>query len=119
MKLTFISFLTLIILCLFSITLSAKARSKNRMNTHYKLKKAAKETAKAKTATVKIAPKSLSAEDLPDVPIYFQTWIKYFNFRKKSPSEPSKKPKYFFKNEAFGKQSLAKDDTKDLVRNLF
>jgi hypothetical protein len=55
------------------------------------------------------APKNLTAEDLPDVPIYFQAWIKYFHFQK-SGNDKSKKPKFFFKNEAFLRQHVSEND---------
>ena len=56
------------------------------------------------------APKNLTAEDLPDVPIYYQGWIKYFNYFKKTTQKTSK-PRFFFKNEAFIKQNIGKNST--------
>eukprot|EP00340_Litonotus_pictus_P005635 CAMPEP_0170516554 /NCGR_PEP_ID=MMETSP0209-20121228/2732_1 /TAXON_ID=665100 ORGANISM="Litonotus pictus, Strain P1" /NCGR_SAMPLE_ID=MMETSP0209 /ASSEMBLY_ACC=CAM_ASM_000301 /LENGTH=681 /DNA_ID=CAMNT_0010801479 /DNA_START=180 /DNA_END=2225 /DNA_ORIENTATION=- len=54
----------------------------------------------------------MTSGDLPDAAIYYQAWIKYFNFVKSSETK-SKKPKYFFKNDVYKKQpshSGNKDD---------
>ena len=65
-------------------------------------------------------PKNLTADDLPEVPIYYQGWLKYFNYVKKSDNK-SNKPKFFFKNDAYAKQNiggnLAGED--DQVINIF
>lgn len=57
-----------------------------------------------------------AGDDLPDVPIYFQGWIKYFRYSENGQEKPSK----FFKNSSFEKQLQAKDgeEAKDKVKLL-
>ena len=43
-----------------------------------------------------------TADDLPDMPVYFQGWIKYFRYIENG----ADKPKMFFKNSAFEKQNV-------------
>lgn len=43
-----------------------------------------------------------TADDLPDMPVYFQGWIKYFRYIENG----AEKPKMFFKNSAFEKQNV-------------
>ncbi len=47
-------------------------------------------------------PPQKAGDDLPDVPIYFQGWVKYFRY-----VETGKKPSKFFKNTLFEKQGPA------------
>ena len=56
----------------------------------------------------KLSQEELNKDDLPDIPIYFQGWIKYFKF---NDEVNAKKPKNFFKNTDFGKQSEVKTDS--------
>lgn len=42
-------------------------------------------------------------DDIPDMPIYFQSWLKYLNF-KETATGPNSKPKKFFKNDMFDVQ---------------
>lgn len=88
-----------------------------RMNTHFLLKNNMKNNP---ADHKQFAPKNLTAKDLPDQPIYFQGWIKYFSFLKTS-SNKNRSPKYFFKNEAFVKQTADEEDTlnDDQVRLYF
>ena len=44
-----------------------------------------------------------TTEELPDIPILHQTWVKYFHYTEGA----AVKPKTFFKNEMFGKQTDA------------
>ena len=46
-----------------------------------------------------------AGEDLPDVPVYYQGWVKYFRYAENG----EEKPKMFFKNNAFAKQQLGED----------
>jgi hypothetical protein len=56
-----------------------------------------------------------AGEDLPDVPIYYQGWVKYFRYFANS----EEKPKTFFKNTFFAKQQPGNDkDEKDNVKIL-
>jgi hypothetical protein len=70
---------------------------------------AAKSSDKSATGSSQIKQKS---DDLPDVPIYYQGWVKYFHYKDGGQDRPKK----FYKNEAFAKQSQAgnlKKDTPD------
>ena len=52
--------------------------------------------------------------DLPSMPIYYEAWIKYFNFQVTEETLKGKpKPKFFFKNEAFKKQDAIKGATQE------
>jgi hypothetical protein len=64
--------------------------------------KARKEEVKA------ITQEELNKADLPDTPIYYQTWIKYFKYRDEKTAE---KPKHFFKNPSFQLQTEIKTDS--------
>jgi hypothetical protein len=63
----------------------------------------------------------VNPEDLPDLPIYNECWVKYFHYRD---TVDATKPKSFFKNEAFFKQyqsgSILKEkfEEKDSVNKL-
>lgn len=79
-----------------------------KMNTHFSMKKkdpAAKPATSgaSPSASAGAPPKNLSQDDLPEVPVYLQGWVKYFTFTK-NPSEKSNKPKFFFKNDAYLEQ---------------
>lgn len=50
-----------------------------------------------------------AGDDLPEMPVYFQGWIKYFRYVENG----GIKPKKFFKNAMFDKQSPAGADNKD------
>ena len=51
-----------------------------------------------------------TGDDLPDIPIYFQGWVKYFRYIENG----GEKPKMFFKNSAFNKQNPeVKGEAKD------
>jgi hypothetical protein len=56
----------------------------------------------------KLTQEELNKGDLPDIPIYFQGWIKYFKYQDEVNAQ---KPKYFFKNSDFEKQSEVKTDS--------
>jgi hypothetical protein len=61
-----------------------------------------------------------AGEDLPDVPIYFQGWVKYFRYAENG----QERPKKFFKNTAYGKQlqaasADASKEEKDQVKLQF
>lgn len=66
------------------------------------------------------APKNLTADDLPDdVPIYYQGWIKYFHYHRSPEENKSKKPKFFFKNEAFKNQNQGEEQSDQVSFYLF
>lgn len=48
-------------------------------------------------------------DDLPDIPVYYQGWVKYFRYAESTGEKPSK----FFRNSAFDKQTLDGEDEKD------
>lgn len=48
-------------------------------------------------------------DDLPELPVYYQGWIKYFRYAESTGEKPSK----FFKNPAFEKQSEGDGEEKD------
>jgi hypothetical protein len=50
-----------------------------------------------------------AGDDLPDMPIYFQGWIKYFRYIENGTEKPSK----FFKNQVYEKQSPPSENDKD------
>lgn len=98
-KLAFIVILSYMV----SLCFSVGSLSSFKMNTHFGMMKKNSQKSNAKTPheeRSKYAPKNLTADDLPDTPLYFKTWIKYFTFNKNF-DDKSKKPKYFFKNDAF------------------
>ncbi|MFO0515331.1 MAG: hypothetical protein ACK5YA_00600 [bacterium] len=103
--------IAVMISCLIAVSHCVSSESSFKMNTHFKsLKKLGPgESAEIPVDKSLYAPKNLTAEDLPDMPIYYQAWIKYFHFQKIG-SDKSKKPKFFFKNEAFLKQSESEKD---------
>jgi hypothetical protein len=68
--------------------------------------KARKEEAKPLTQD------ELNKEDLKDVPIYYQTWIKYFKYQDEKTAD---KPKHFFKNPVFEKQDEVKTDSDKVI----
>lgn len=90
---------------ILNICICSGSLSSLKMNTHFSLKKNTniKELPTAKVENGTYAPKNLTADDLPDVPIYYQGWVKYFTFSK-SNIDKVHKPKFFFKNEAFLEQ---------------
>ena len=55
-----------------------------------------------------LTQEDLKADDLPDVPIYYQGWVKYFKYLDEKKAE---RPKHFFKNTEFAKQGEVKSDT--------
>jgi hypothetical protein len=57
----------------------------------------------------------LNKDDLKDVPIYYQTWIKYFKYLDEKTAE---KPKHFFKNPLFEKQTEIKTDSDKVLKLL-
>ena len=87
------------------------------MNTHFKaLKKTSHRNGPQDkdipAETKEYAPKNLTAEDLPSIPVYFETWVKYFNFAKNSEDPQRKsKPKFFFKNGSFQTQQTTNQET--------
>lgn len=105
MKIVIAIKIAVMVSCLIAVSYCVGSESSFKMNTHFKsLKKLGPgESAEIPTDKSLYAPKNLTAEDLPDMPIYYQAWIKYFHFQKVQ-SDKSKKPKFFFKNEAFLKQ---------------
>jgi hypothetical protein len=64
------------------------------------------------TVITPIAPPIISQiqqstqDDLPDLPIYFQGWVKYFKYANENTSN---RPKTFFKNNMFATQVVKKD----------
>jgi hypothetical protein len=111
MKIAKLILLALVLSCVIEVSYNMGSHSSFKMGTRFKsLKKAGPgESAVIPTDKSLYAPKNLTADDLPDVPIYYQAWIKYFHFQKVG-SDKSKKPKFFFKNEAFLKQSQTEKD---------
>ena len=55
-----------------------------------------------------LTQEELNKGDLQDVPIYYQTWIKYFKYTDQKQAE---KPKHFFKNPSFELQTEIKTDS--------
>lgn len=111
--------------CLIAVSYCVGSESSFKMNTHFKAlkKQAPGESVEIPQDKSLYAPKNLTAEDLPDMPIYYQAWIKYFHFQKVE-SEKSRKPKFFFKNEAFLKQvdtekERAKEDQVSIFKLIF
>lgn len=127
MKITKLLIYVAILGCLATTILCVGSLGTMKMNTHFaSLKKQNGQSPVIKEDRSKYAPKNLTADDLPDVPIYYQGWVKYFHFMKTSEKD-KKKPQYFFKNEAYKKQVAEdanvepKDDDKkvdDQVRYL-
>lgn len=120
MKITNIIVLTIINSYLISVIFCVGSLSSLKMNTHFGLYKKLQpgESAEIPQDKSMYAPKNLTADDLPDIPIYYQGWIKYFNFHKTNDKKTSK-PKFFFKNEAFLKQisenSTDKEDDQVII----
>lgn len=83
---------------------SERASLKTSTNMHFGLFSAKQKTNFNKIAETNNRPneqfQNLTKDDLPDVPIYFEGWIKYFHYRK---NEEYKK-KQFFKNLLFNTQ---------------
>ena len=107
MKISIIIVLSFLISSLISVMFCVGSLSSLKMNTHFGLYKKLQpgESPEIPQDKSMYAPKNLTAEDLPDIPIYYQGWIKYFNFHKTNENDKkTSKPKYFFKNEAFLKQ---------------
>lgn len=121
MKIAKLIKIAFVVSCMIAVSYSMGAQSSFRMSTRFKsLKKIGPgESAEIPTDKSLYAPKNLTAEDLPDIPIYFQAWIKYFHFQK-SANDKSKKPKFFFKNEAYLKQVETEKDKEreDQVSNI-
>lgn len=111
MKIVRVLMIAFMVSCMVAVSYCLGSTSSFKMNTHFKsLKKLGPgESAEIPVDKSLYAPKNLTADDLPDMPIYFQAWIKYFHFQKLD-SDKSKKPKFFFKNEAFLKQSETEKD---------
>ena len=59
-----------------------------------------------------LTQEDLQKEDLPEVPIYYQGWIKYFKYLDEKKAE---RPKHFFKNPDFSKQDEVKSDADDVI----
>jgi len=51
-------------------------------------------------------------KDLPDIPIYFQGWLKYLHYTEKENS----KPKAFYKNTEFVEQSKSNLESAELAK---
>jgi hypothetical protein len=56
---------------------------------------------------------AVGPEDLPDVPVYYEGWIKYFHYQDSSVAE---KPKSFFRNDAFYAQNRKIRDQTELAK---
>jgi hypothetical protein len=57
-----------------------------------------------------------SSDDLPDLPIYYQGWLKYFKYVGANPND---RPKTFFKNNVFNTQVVKTDkDDVSMCRNV-
>lgn len=84
------------IIALLSPTLSSTAQLKLGTNMHFGILKARSRQAPIKE-NENPAYKNLTKDDLPDVPIYFEGWLKYFWYAKSG----DQKPKAFFKNPNF------------------
>jgi hypothetical protein len=55
---------------------------------------------------------SMGKDDVPDVPIYFQGWVKYFKYLDSTTTD---RPKTFFKNTSFGGQ-IKKEDKDEVFK---
>jgi len=64
-----------------------------------------------KPQTQVLTQEDLQKDDLPDVPIYYQGWIKYFKYLDEKKAE---RPKHFFKNPDFSKQDEVKSDNDEV-----
>jgi len=62
-----------------------------------------------------LAPKNLTKDDLPDVPIYYEGWIKYFHYHKTD----DLRPRHFFKNTKFFSQWRNSTKPDDEVRKHY
>jgi hypothetical protein len=61
---------------------------------------------------IKLTKEEISKEDLPDMPIYYQGWIKYFKYMDEVNAQ---KPKHFFKNTQFDKQIKEKTESDKVI----
>ena len=99
---------------IISTVLSSQSRSKAKMNSHFKLLSKNKLASKVKfSEESNLAPRN-SNSDLPDMPIYYQSWVKYFHYQKLE-NDTSKKPNFFFRNGSFKSQDSNKPDHDDQV----
>ena len=104
-----------IFICSYILTICTATGSLSsfKMNTHFSLKKNKLNNHKSMPVVhatgADAPPKNLTADDLPEVPVYLEGWVKYFTFTK-GPNEKSNKPKFFFKNDAFLTQEKESND---------
>lgn len=104
------------IIALLSPTLSSTSKLKVGTNMHFGILKARSRMA-PNNEKENPAFKNLTKDDLPDVPIYFEGWLRYFWYAKSG----DQKPKAFFKNPNFltqVKSNTTKPDDQVFYYNL-
>jgi len=107
MKITKLLIFAIVASYLVALTVCVSTGGHLKMNTHFGLKKKqpASPAANDDPLNQKTAPKNLTADDLPNMPVYFEGWVKYFHTQPNGEQSRLNRPKYFFENEAFVKQS--------------
>ena len=91
---------------IFTENLQKKVKTFNKVS-HKKIKQI-DEKIKTQLQNIFNGP-AVGPKDLPDAPIYYEGWVKYFHYQDSSVSD---KPKSFFRNDAFYAQSrLIKNQT--------
>jgi hypothetical protein len=114
MKITKLLIFAILASYLVVLTMCMSTGGHLKMNTSFGNKKSHK-AAPEKTKTnddplnQKTAPKNLTADDLPNMPVYFEGWLKYFHFLPNGVQTAKSKPRYFFENEAFSQQTSQVD----------
>lgn len=99
------TYFILILTCIFVFAMCSELTGQIGMNTHFKMNK--------KHRSNDVSLKTLTADDLADAPLYYQGWIKYFNYDKQTSDSKSTMPKFFFKNEEFAKQGNLTEEKKN------
>jgi hypothetical protein len=111
MKITKLLIFAILASYLVTLTMCMATTGHLKMNTHFASKKKVVDD----PLNQRTAPKNLTADDLPNMPVYFEGWLKYFHFQPNGAITPKSKPRYFFENEAFTQQTSDVNATEALA----